>query len=229
MDYLTIKEASEVTGKSAITIRRLIKKALQDPGTDVIQKVEQGGGFIYKISRDYLLGDHSPTQPSTQTTTQDDQGLSNHTSTQDGTIIEVVKLLQKQLEEKDKQINNLMDISKKNTELIYSLNAQVYQLTSGNPPPVSPQEVKEYIPDVKTKTDKQPIKKVKRVVKRSPVNVSKRVKKPTTQRGNHLTTQKSKLSTQVSKQVSNQKNRQMIRGRDGKFKRRGLLKRLFGI
>lgn len=62
---LTIQEASQVTGKSQKTIRRLIKRLLQTDksASKKIQQVPYPGGFTYKIEQDYLLGQFQPPTP----------------------------------------------------------------------------------------------------------------------------------------------------------------------
>ena len=57
-DFITIREATEITGKADITIRRLIKQLIKQNNPEATQMIKQeraGGGFIYKISTDYLL------------------------------------------------------------------------------------------------------------------------------------------------------------------------------
>lgn len=54
---LTIQEATQITGKSQKTIRRLIKRLLQTDksASKKIQQVPYLGGFTYKIDQDYLV------------------------------------------------------------------------------------------------------------------------------------------------------------------------------
>lgn len=103
MEYLTINEACKITGKSNITIRRLVKK-LQKPD---IKKKKTNTGFIYLVSKDFLTT-HLTTQKPIHSTAQEDKiytdqehnattQLINHLTTQN-------EFLKEQIKEKDKQI-----------------------------------------------------------------------------------------------------------------------------
>lgn len=110
-EYLTIKEACNISGKSNITIRRLIK-SLKKPD---VKKQKIKTGFIYLISKDFLTT-HTSTQASNQTTTQkvindtiQDENTSTQASTQEADqvvtqLISLTEFLKEQLREKDKQI-----------------------------------------------------------------------------------------------------------------------------
>ena len=234
-EYITIKEATTLLGKSEITIRRLIKKLLTSTDKDVVKKVKDGSGFVYTIRKSYLAGTQSPTQPTTQNgnmtsqvSSQNDKAMSSQMTSQDSAIWEVVRTLQDELKAKNKVIEDLMAISKKNTELIYSLNAQVYQITSGKEPPVvSDNAVKD---DGKVTTD-TPIKKETKPSKSVKRGSGKTTKKATTQGGTHLTSQTGKLSThptsQTTRQMTSQKRKKQPKGKDGKFRKKGFFERLF--
>lgn len=238
-EYITIKEATTLLGKSEITIRRLIKRLLSSPDKDVVKKVSDGSGFIYTIRKSYITGTQSPTQPTTQNenmtsqvSSQNDKAVSSQMTSQDSAIWEVVRTLQDELKAKNKVIEDLMAISKKNTELIYSLNAQVYQITSGNPPPTPTTDnvksggvkAENVTKDVNQKPVSRPVKKVKR-------GSGKTTKKGTTHGGTHLTSQTGKLSThptsQTTRQMTSQKRKVQPKGKDGKFRKRGFFERLF--
>ena len=72
-EFLTIKEACNISGKSNITIRRLIK-SLKKPD---VKKQKTKTGFIYLISKDFMT-----TRLTTQTTTQEG---SNYTIQEENT------------------------------------------------------------------------------------------------------------------------------------------------
>ena len=107
MEYLTINEACSITGKSNITIRRLIKN-LKKPD---VKKQKTATGFIYLINKDFLttqLTNQEPNQATTQkdkkniiqaenTTNQATTQLINHLTNQN-------EFLKDQIKEKDKQI-----------------------------------------------------------------------------------------------------------------------------
>lgn len=70
--FITIKEATLLTGKSEITIRRLIRHVLKHDYADAGQMIRQektSSGFVYTIDKDLLAQKHLllPTPPTTQT------------------------------------------------------------------------------------------------------------------------------------------------------------------
>jgi hypothetical protein len=103
MEYLTINEAAKITGKSSITIRRLIK-TLKKPD---VKKKKIATGFIYLISKDFLIN-HLTTQAPTQNKinyTIPDENTVTQTTTQVITqLTNLTEFLKEQIKEKDKQI-----------------------------------------------------------------------------------------------------------------------------
>jgi hypothetical protein len=105
MTWLTIEEAKQLTSKSDTTIRRLIKRLVQNDNAMTRQKITQqpqkhGGSFNYLIDKAYLLekiglseGISTTTQPPMQTATEQ-------------LLAKTLEALTKQLEEKDQQIRN---------------------------------------------------------------------------------------------------------------------------
>ena len=95
-DFLTIKQAAKLTGKSEVTIRRLIKRLLKNRTAQTDQMINltnRHGSSVYKIERRFLI-EHvnltedrkqellsATSQSPTQTNSQidDDQGLNNQT------------------------------------------------------------------------------------------------------------------------------------------------------
>jgi hypothetical protein len=70
---LTIQEATQITGKSEKTIRRLIKHLLKtDKNSDKkLKQIPYPGGFTYRIDKEYLLMQtQSPTEKATPEDTQ---------------------------------------------------------------------------------------------------------------------------------------------------------------
>lgn len=139
-DFITIKEATKITDKSDITIRRLIKHLLKQNDPQINQMIRQEktkGGFIYKIRKDFLLeklkiDETLKTEP--VEIIEPETGIIE-------TIKEVIKTLKNQIEVKDKQIESL---SKKIDELIErdretniiikSLQDRVFMLEEGRKP-----------------------------------------------------------------------------------------------
>jgi len=63
-EFITIKQAGELTGKAEITIRRLIKGILWsgDLATEeMVRQIETAQGFTYTINRAYVLSIYKPT------------------------------------------------------------------------------------------------------------------------------------------------------------------------
>jgi len=125
-DYLTIKEASNLTGKSEITIRRLIKR-LQKQGDQrtnhLIRQESSPSGSTYKIEKNLLLEELSLTSllsnQKKEKTSQMTNQKNRHSRTRDKkpdvlqvdvqiveTLNKTVEILQKQLEVKDGQIKS---------------------------------------------------------------------------------------------------------------------------
>lgn len=107
--YVSINEASELTGKHKDTIRRLIK---QNPKSQYIIKGRQGQ---YLISKDWLKDQYqinSEETIATEATQQDKQGIGDTTTTSEATggMQGLYEALAKQLEAKDKQIDQLQQI-----------------------------------------------------------------------------------------------------------------------
>ncbi len=132
--YLTIKEASELSGRSEITIRRLIKQMLKSPTQETTQMIRQDrqsdnpqSPFIYKVNIELIrqtfnlptqettqvdtqeqAPDYAPpTQVPMQTTTQPEQVSSQAVETPTQMLREVVDLLKDQVRIKDTQITGL--------------------------------------------------------------------------------------------------------------------------
>ena len=109
-EYLTIKEASEITGKSLITIRRLIKK-LKEPD---IKKEKINTGYIWLISKEYLTT-HLAVQLTVHFTDKKAKSTTNQEQIQadkepyqngqvDNQLTNFIEFLKEQLREKDRQI-----------------------------------------------------------------------------------------------------------------------------
>ena len=104
-EYLTIKEAAEISGKSIITIRRLILK-LKEPD---VKKQQIRTGYMWLISKEYLtahmivllntLKDKYDTIQEEIPSTHNEQVITQ--------LINLTEFLKSQLQEKDKQIQEI--------------------------------------------------------------------------------------------------------------------------
>ncbi len=91
MDYITIKEAVSLTGKSEATIRRLVKKATSGKPKKA-KKEKTASGYQWFISKEFILS-------------ETDNKTSNETIDPQESL--TIQALLKQLEVKDRQIEEL--------------------------------------------------------------------------------------------------------------------------
>ena len=91
MDYITIKEAVSLTGKSEATIRRLVKKATSGKPKKAT-KEKTASGYQWFISKEFILS-------------ETDNKTSNETIDPQESL--TIQALLKQLEVKDRQIEEL--------------------------------------------------------------------------------------------------------------------------
>jgi len=57
-NFITIRQATELTGKADITIRRLIKHLIKQDNPETMQMIRRkhaGKNSVYKINKDFLL------------------------------------------------------------------------------------------------------------------------------------------------------------------------------
>jgi len=133
MEYLTIKEACNITGKSNITIRRLIK-TLKKPD---IKKQKTPTGFIYLISKDFLHTHftHLAIQMNNQEIkngTIQDKNVSKQDNQVITQLISLTEFLKKQLEEKDRQIAEINNRLKESNVINMGLQTRL-QITDKKP------------------------------------------------------------------------------------------------
>jgi len=114
-DFITIREATKLTDKPDITIRRLIRHLLKQNNPEATQMIKQeqaGGGFIYKISKDYLLKELKISEPVKEPELKEkkeipeNRGKTGNIETPE-IVREVIKTLKNQIYIKDKQIDSL--------------------------------------------------------------------------------------------------------------------------
>jgi hypothetical protein len=86
--FITIKEACLLTGKSSVTIRRLIKRVEWENASAISQAIKQEitpTGFVYKIAQDFLLKELKLTnQTLDQVTTQNEKLTTQATTQEEG-------------------------------------------------------------------------------------------------------------------------------------------------
>lgn len=113
--FITIKEACILTGKSSVTIRRLIKRVEWENVSAISQVIKQEitpAGFVYKISQDFLIKELKPlkqvtTQPLDQVPTQNEK-LTTQATTQDEELTTQNEGLITQMSSQNAEISNIM-------------------------------------------------------------------------------------------------------------------------
>ena len=118
-DFLTIKQAAELTNKSTITIRRLIKLLLTQNNPEVIHLIKQTqgrGGFIYKVKQDLIRQKYNlPTQKDKQKENLPTQKIEDDKGTQ------------KQKPETSSKANVNTEVLEAKTEIINILKGELYK------------------------------------------------------------------------------------------------------
>jgi hypothetical protein len=130
MEYLTINEAAKITGKSSITIRRLIK-SLKEPD---IKKQKIRTGYMWLVSKEYLTA-HMIVQLNTLKNKYDtiqDEIPSTHGEQVVTQLINLTEFLKSQLQEKDKQIAEINNRLKESNILTLNLQTRL-QITDKKP------------------------------------------------------------------------------------------------
>lgn len=114
-DFITIRKATQLTGKADITIRRLIKDLIKQDNPEATQMIKQeqaGGGFIYKINKDYLLKKLKISEPIKEPEPKEKKEITESREKTGKTetpeiVREMIKTLKSQIYIKDKQIDSL--------------------------------------------------------------------------------------------------------------------------
>ena len=118
-DFLTIKQAAELTNKSTITIRRLIKLLLMQNDPEVIHLIKQKqgrGGFIYKVKQDLIRQKYNlPTQKDKQKENLPTQKIEDD------------KVTQKQKPKTSNNANVNIEVLEAKTEIINILKGELYK------------------------------------------------------------------------------------------------------
>jgi predicted transcriptional regulator len=114
-EWITIREACEISKKPEVTIRRLVKRLVNDnlkTGQNV--KIDKSGGANkYLLKREYILVIYDLKENLNVTTQQTSQDKSDDISHDKSDINhELINLLKQELIEKNKQIEKLQDTLK---------------------------------------------------------------------------------------------------------------------
>ncbi len=119
--FLSIKEASKLSGKSESTIKRMIKKIIKDGRSNKDSKVDQkvkkekaAKGYFWFIAED-VLNEHITT---------------NKPQTNDKDL--TIQILHEQLKTKDEQLAQLLERQRETNILTKQLQDRVFLLESGD-------------------------------------------------------------------------------------------------
>ncbi|MDD4343949.1 MAG: helix-turn-helix domain-containing protein [Eubacteriales bacterium] len=120
---LTLKEVCQELGKSKRTITRYIKKGLLNP-----EKVKSENGILeYRFKKTEIENINNPDTTTSQTTRQNIKSESNNNDTL-SLLKDNMKLLEKQLKAKDRQINKMLERQRETNILIGQLQNKVLLL-----------------------------------------------------------------------------------------------------
>ena len=141
--FLTVKEATDLVGKSESTIKRLLREvvknedhadrtAIQPTAQELNQKRDAGEPYVWKIERQFLLRSF-PVDPAAKSTRRGGGDSANINS---APIIEVlnhqlqskdrqIEVLEKQLDRKDEQIANQNDRMHESNVLMRELQTKL--------------------------------------------------------------------------------------------------------
>ncbi len=127
--FLSVKEASILSGKSESTLKRFIQKVYQSGKSKKDQMLDQKikkekapKGFFWFIAEDFLKESFD--------TPKEKESLENMT----------MKILHEQLQTKDEQIKSLLERQRENNILMKGLQDKVLVLESGKPKEVFSEE-----------------------------------------------------------------------------------------
>ena len=178
-NFITIRQATELTGKADITIRRLIRRLIKQNNPETMQMIRQkraGKNFIYKINKDLLFKElkmSGPTQEIKEKKEFFDTRKKEQTEIPETVEIlkaknEIINILKGELYKKDgqmktkdwqigslgKKIDNLIERDHETNVILKGLQDRVFMLES----PKKPQEaeVEAVIKKESQKAEKKP-------------------------------------------------------------------------
>ena len=121
--FLSIKEASLLTGKSESTLKRFTQKNFSSGKSKGVSKNDQKikrekapKGFFWFIEEEFLLENFSVENTSSQSPSENS---------------DIIKILTEQLEKKDEQISQLLDRQRESNILTKNLQDKVLALEPG--------------------------------------------------------------------------------------------------
>jgi len=126
-NYLSIEQTVEYTNKSISSVRRLVKELKQNKSKYIkLEKLKTGHDKVF-ISIEYL-NTHFNINSSTNSSTNDSFNSSNDTF-----VNKTLELLAKELEEKNRQIESLLQRQYESNVIIEQLQKKQLQLEESTP------------------------------------------------------------------------------------------------
>ena len=158
-NFITIRQATELTGKADITIRRLIRRLIKQNNPETMQMIRQkqaGKNFIYKINKDLLFKElkmSEPVQEIKEKKESFDTREKEQTETPETVEVlkaknEIINILKGELYKKDgqmktkdwqigslgKKIDNLIERDHETNVILKGLQDRVFMLESPEKP-----------------------------------------------------------------------------------------------
>lgn len=133
-DFITIKEASQLTGKAEITIRRLIKHLHRHDKARYKQVIKRGNNrnAPINISISYLKQHFGIDGPSKQRVGNEQGAIKPESKTLIDILNETIATLQAQLKTKDEQIAELLRAGERADVLLQNAQKQILMLEHKN-------------------------------------------------------------------------------------------------
>lgn len=137
-EFITIAEAAKLTGKSDLALMRAIKEKLQNTGTSlesILKREQRGQGAMYVINKEFLLGAlvETPDIPPVKEISSTNELIQAKD--------EMIDILQKVIETKDKQmsdlsgkIDELIERDRETNILLKGLQDRLFLLEQAKPP-----------------------------------------------------------------------------------------------
>ncbi len=130
-NYLSIEQTVEYTNKSISSVRRLVKELKQNKSKYIkLEKLKTGHDKVF-ISIEYL-NTHFNINSSTNNSTNDSFNSSTNSSN-DTFVNKTLELLAKELEEKNRQIESLLQRQYESNVIIEQLQKKQLQLEESTP------------------------------------------------------------------------------------------------
>ncbi|MBI1985022.1 MAG: hypothetical protein HYS60_02880 [Candidatus Wildermuthbacteria bacterium] len=131
-EFITIAEAAKLTGESDIVLVRAIKERLQSSGLpleSIMKKEQRERGFMYLISKDFLLqalsgASENPVSPQAMP----EDPLAHSKNEMIGTLQKIIETKDRQMEDLLKKIDELIERDRETNILMKGLQDRLFLL-----------------------------------------------------------------------------------------------------